>query len=62
MCDVGNVFFQLIEEEARKMKNTTFTVTSAFTSHAVADGNLITGQQQNSGVEAARLVINQLAQ
>lgn len=49
-----------IEDEARKMKNTTFVVKPAFTPHAIADGNLITGQQQVSGAEAARLVISQL--
>lgn len=46
-----------IEDEARKMKGTTFVVKSMFASHAIKDGNLITGQQQNSGAEAARLVI-----
>ena len=50
-----------IENEARKLPNTTFVVQPAFTSFAIADSNLITGQQQNSGAEAARLVIEQLA-
>lgn len=50
-----------IEEEARKMKRTTFLVKPAFTPFAIADGNLITGQQQNSGTEAARLVLKGLA-
>lgn len=49
-----------IEEEARKLPNTGFVVKPAFTSFAIADGNLITGQQQNSGAEAARLVIDAL--
>jgi putative intracellular protease/amidase len=49
-----------IEDEARKIKGTTFVVKPAFTPFAVADGNLITGQQQNSGAEAARLVLAQL--
>jgi putative intracellular protease/amidase len=49
-----------IEDEAKKMKNTTFVVKPAFTPHAIADGNLITGQQQVSGAEAARLVMSQL--
>jgi len=35
-------------------------VKPAFTSYAIADGNLITGQQQNSGAEAARMVVEQL--
>lgn len=49
-----------IEEEARKMQGTTFKVASPFSSYAIADGNLITGQQQNSGAAAAELVIKQL--
>lgn len=49
-----------IESEARKITNTRFQVGPAFASYAVADGNLITGQQQNSGAEAARLVIKAL--
>jgi len=49
-----------IEDEARKMKKTKFMVKPAFTSYAIADGNLITGQQQNSGAEAARMVVEQL--
>jgi putative intracellular protease/amidase len=50
-----------IEEEARKMPNTKFVVKEAFASFAIADGNLITGQQQNSGAEAAKLVLAELA-
>jgi len=49
-----------IETEARKLEGTTFTVKPPFTEYAVRDGNLITGQQQNSGVAAARLVIDAL--
>ncbi len=49
-----------IETEARKLENTTFKVAAPFSSHAIADGNLITGQQQNSGAAAARLVVEQL--
>lgn len=51
-----------IEDEAKKIPNTKFLVKEAFTPFAIADGNLITGQQQNSGTEAARFLINQLAQ
>lgn len=51
-----------IEDEARKMKNTQFEVAPMFESHAVRDGNLITGQQQNSGGEAAQLVVEALHQ
>lgn len=50
-----------IETEARKMKNTTFKVKEAFTPYAIMDGNLITGQQQNSGAAAAQLVIEALS-
>jgi putative intracellular protease/amidase len=49
-----------IEDEARKLEGTTFVVAEAFAPHAVRDGNLITGQQQNSGAAAARLVIEAL--
>jgi putative intracellular protease/amidase/predicted esterase len=49
-----------IEDLARKMTNTNFVVAPMFEAYAVQDGNLITGQQQNSGTEAAKLVIAQL--
>ena len=46
-----------IETEARKLEGTNFVVDQMFRPFAVRDGNLITGQQQYSGAEAARLVI-----
>jgi putative intracellular protease/amidase len=49
-----------IEEEARKISDTNFIVRGRFKSHAVRDGNLITGQQQYSGAAAARLLIEAL--
>ena len=49
-----------IEDLARKMPNSKFTVAPMFESYAVQDGNLVTGQQQNSGADAARLIIAQL--
>ncbi|HSK13426.1 MAG TPA: type 1 glutamine amidotransferase domain-containing protein [Phnomibacter sp.] len=49
-----------IEAEARKIEGTDFRVQEAFTPYAIADGNLITGQQQNSGGVAAQLVLEQL--
>lgn len=49
-----------IEDIARQLTNTTFKVAPAFSSYAIADGNLITGQQQNSGAAAARMVVQQL--
>lgn len=49
-----------IETEAKKLNDTNFKVAPAFSSFAIADGNLITGQQQNSGEAAALLVIEKL--
>lgn len=49
-----------IEDEARKMANSKFVVGSPFSAFAVQDGNLITGQQQNSGAAAAELVLEEL--
>lgn len=49
-----------IEDEARKLPNTNFIVDSMFRPFAVRDGRLITGQQQYSGAEAAKLVIEVL--
>ena len=46
-----------IEEEARKIDGTNFITSGAFKAFAVRDGNLITGQQQNSGAAAAKLVV-----
>lgn len=49
-----------IETEARKNPNTNFITGGLFKPFAVRDGNLITGQQQYSGAEAAMLVIEAL--
>jgi len=49
-----------IETEARAMKQTIFKVADPFSSFVIQDGNLITGQQQNSGAAAARLLIDYL--
>jgi len=46
-----------IEEEAMKMPRTNFVTGTPFSAFAVRDGNLITGQQQNSGAAAARLIL-----
>lgn len=51
-----------IEEVARALPNTHFKVAAPFASYAIADGNLITGQQQNSGAAAATLVVAMLSQ
>ncbi|MEM7572840.1 MAG: type 1 glutamine amidotransferase domain-containing protein [Bacteroidota bacterium] len=50
-----------IETEARKIAETNFKVAPPFSAYAIADDNLITGQQQNSGAAAARLVVEQLS-
>ncbi len=50
-----------IEEEAQKISGTNFKVAAPFSSYAITDGNLITGQQQNSGAAAARMVVEQLS-
>lgn len=49
-----------IESEAKKIPNTNFITGGMFKSFAVRDGRLITGQQQYSGAEAAKLVIQAL--
>ncbi len=49
-----------IETEARALSNTTFKVAAPFSSYAIQDGNLITGQQQNSGAAAAELTVEAL--
>jgi len=49
-----------IEDEAGKLPNTTFKVAPAFASYAIQDGHLVTGQQQNSGEAAARMVVDLL--
>jgi len=49
-----------IEDEAKKLPDTNFIVAGRFKSHALRDGNLITGQQQYSATEVARLVIEAL--
>lgn len=49
-----------IEDEARNITGTTFKVAAPFSSYAIQDGNLVTGQQQNSGAAAAGLVVELL--
>lgn len=49
-----------IETEARKIQGTHFKVATPFASYAIQDGNLITGQQQNSGAAVAELVVEHL--
>lgn len=49
-----------IETEAKKIADTIFKVAMPFSAYAIADGNLITGQQQNSGAAAAELLVKML--
>ena len=49
-----------IEDEARKLEGTHFVVEQRFRPFAVRDGLLVTGQQQYSGAEAARRVVDAL--
>lgn len=49
-----------IEDEA-SAKGANFITGAAFEPFATRDGNLVTGQQQNSGAETARLVIEALS-
>mgnify|MGYP001256777451 CR=1 FL=1 len=49
-----------IEDEARRIAGTNFVVHGPFREFAVRDGRLVTGQQQNSGAAAARLVVEAL--
>ncbi len=50
-----------IEDEAKKLADTHFKVAEAFSSYVITDGNLVTGQQQNSSAAAARMVVDLLA-
>jgi len=50
-----------IEDEAKKLSGTTFKVAEPFVSYAITDGNLVTGQQQNSGAAAAKMVVDLLS-
>lgn len=49
-----------IQDEARKMPNNKYECAAPFAAYAVRDGNLITGQQQNSGTAAAEKVLQAL--
>lgn len=49
-----------IEEEAKKLDDSNFVAAGMWQPFAVRDGNLITGQQQNSGTATAELVVQAL--
>lgn len=60
---VGQTFQPFwIEKEANKLEDTNFIVSGMWKPFAVRDGNLITGQQQNSGAVTAELVVQALGQ
>ena len=48
-------------EPALRARGAQYTERGMWANYAVADGNLITGQQQNSGGSVARLILDQLA-
>jgi putative intracellular protease/amidase len=48
-----------IEDEAKKL-GAQFQKAAAFQPFAIRDGNLVTGQQQHSGIQVAKLVIDSL--
>lgn len=49
-----------IETEARKIPGTIWVGTEAFQQHAIRDKNLVTGQNQNSAIFTAQLVVEAL--
>jgi len=49
-----------IQDEAEKIEGSNFKVAQPFASYAITDGNLVTGQQQNSGAAAAHMVVELL--
>ncbi|QYK07024.1 type 1 glutamine amidotransferase domain-containing protein [Shewanella zhangzhouensis] len=57
---VNTKLFDWYLEEALKSRGANYVQNGLWADFAVADGNLITGQQQNSGRSVARLVIKQL--
>ena len=57
---VGAKLFTWNIENGLKERGANFSQAGLWADYAVADGNLITGQQQNSGRSVARLVIQQL--
>lgn len=57
---VNTQLFDWYVEEALKSRGATYIENGLWADFAVADGNVITGQQQNSGRSVARLVIEQL--
>ena len=60
-ANVGQKFQPFwIELEAAEIEGTTFVAGEPMSSHVIRSGNLITGQQQHSGAEAARVAMKAL--
>lgn len=57
---VGQEMFSWYVEPAMKERGAKYSQGGMWAEYALADGNLITGQQQNSGRAVARLVLQQL--
>lgn len=58
---LGVELFDWWVEPALRERGANYTDGGMWANYAVADGNLITGQQQNSGGAVARLILDQLA-
>ncbi|WP_010473112.1 type 1 glutamine amidotransferase domain-containing protein [Acaryochloris sp. CCMEE 5410] len=58
--NVGPMMVPFVLEEEAKKRGAKFVASSAFTPFAMQDGNLITGQQRNSGFQTAGLVLKAL--
>jgi len=58
---LGQQLFEWYVEPALKARGAKYRQNGMWADYALADGNLITGQQQNSGRSVARLVLKQLA-
>lgn len=58
---LGARLFDWWIEPAMRERGANYSENGMWANYALADGNLITGQQQNSGGTVARLVIEQLA-
>ncbi len=58
---LGAKLFDWWVEPAMRERGANYSENGMWANYALADGNLITGQQQNSGGSVARLVIEQLS-
>ena len=58
---LGARLFDWWVEPALRERGANYSENGMWANYAIADGNLITGQQQNSGGSVARLILEQLA-